>query len=372
MKHILHICSGYSQQKLYRELILELSKNGIKQTVYVPVRSVSEIGKYDITGIGNVKVIYSHILFNKHRLLYYLKIRTVLADIEKHVYLNAIDIVHAHFLFSDGGVAYKIKSKYSIPYLATIRNTDVNVFFKYMLHLRAWGRKIIKSSKELVFITPAYRSLLIKRYLPSEFSNQISDSLVIPNGLSLVWLEDSIKHNKQTFDPLKLLYVGDFSKNKNVIHLLNLIKNISQKIDVELTLAGGGGNGHQSVLKLINQEGFEFAKYIGRIEGIHAMRDLYTRHHVFIMISKLETFGLVYLEAMSQGLPVIHTEGQGIDGYFCNSSFAIPVNPNCEKSIFNAIEYIVSNYDIASREARIASMSFSWVNIADKYFNLYR
>ena len=132
MKHILHICSGYSQQKLYRELILELSKNGIKQTVYVPVRSVSEIGKYDITGIGNVKVIYSHILFNKHRLLYYLKIRTVLADIEKHVYLNAIDIVHAHFLFSDGGVAYKIKSKYSIPYLATIRNTDVNVFFKYI------------------------------------------------------------------------------------------------------------------------------------------------------------------------------------------------------------------------------------------------
>jgi len=62
MIHVLHICSDYSQQKLYKELIIELSKKGIKQTVYVPVRSISEIGKYDISGIENIKVIYSHIL----------------------------------------------------------------------------------------------------------------------------------------------------------------------------------------------------------------------------------------------------------------------------------------------------------------------
>lgn len=371
MKHVLHICSSFSQTKLYRELILELSKKGIKQTVYVPVRSVSEIGNYDITAIGNVKVIYSHILSNKHRLFYHFKIRTVLADIENYVDIEAVDIVHAHFLFSDGGVAYKIKTKYSIPYIVAIRNTDVNVFFKYMLHLRAWGRKIIKASKKLVFITPAYQSLLIKRYLTLEFSNQILDSSVIPNGLSSIWFEDSMQYTKQKIDPLKLLYVGDFSKNKNVIHLLNVIKKFSQKMNVELTLAGGGGDGHESVLNLLKLKGFEFAKYIGRVEGIPAMKQLYRRYHIFIMISKLETFGLVYLEAMSQGLPVIHTAGQGIDGYFNNNSFAFPVNPNCEKDIFSAIENIVGNYEICSLEARVAARSFLWNEIADSYLRLY-
>jgi glycosyltransferase involved in cell wall biosynthesis len=371
MIQILHICSDYSQQKLYRELILELSKKGIKQTVYVPVRSISEIGKYDIKSIENVNVIYSHILSFKQRLFYHLKIRTIFADIEKQLDLYTFDIVHAHFLFSDGGVAYKIKTKYSIPYIVAIRNTDVNVFFKYMLHLRPFGREIIEASKKIVFITPAYRSLIGERYVPEKFSKKLIDASIVPNGLSPVWLEDSMLNCVQKLVPLKLLYVGDFSRNKNIILLLNVIKNYSQKMDVELTLAGGGGHDHESVLNLLERKEFEFAEYIGRVEGVPAMKQLYRQHHIFIMISKLETFGLVYIEALSQGLPVIHTKGQGIDGYFENSSFAIPVNPNSETDIFIAIENIVTNYKIASREAIEAGRSFLWDEIAIKYINLY-
>jgi len=371
MIHVLHICSDYSQQKLYRELILELSKKGIKQTVYVPVRSVLEIGKYDITSIENVKVNFSYILSFKHRLFYHLKTSSVFADIEKQIDLNSVDIVHAHFLFSDGGVAYKIKTKYSIPYIVAIRNTDVNVFFKYMLHLRAFGREIIKASKKIVFITPAYQSLLVERYVPEKFSKKVVDVSIVPNGLSPLWLEDAIISCVQTLVPLKLLYVGDFSRNKNVIQLLKVIKNFSQRMDVELTLAGGGGNDHESVLNLLKREEFGFAKYIGRVEGIPALKQLYSQHHIFIMISKLETFGLVYLEAMSQGLPVVHTAGQGIDGYFKNSSFAIPVNPNSERDVINAIESILNNYEIASREARKASKSFLWDEIANSYLKIY-
>ncbi len=372
MTNVLHICSGFSKTKLYKELIIELSKKGIKQTVYVPVRSISEVGKFDITEIDNVKVIYSHILSFKHRLLYKLKIKTVLTDIEKKVNLTIIDIVHAHFLYTDGGVAYKIKTKYSIPYVVAIRNTDVNVFFKYMLHLRVFGRKIIKASKKIVFITPAYQSLLVERYVLEKFSKKVVDASIVPNGLSPLWLEDATISYVQALVPLKLLYVGDFSRNKNVIQLLKVIKNFSQRMDVELTLAGGGGNYHESVLNFLKRQEFGFAKYIGRVEGIPAMKQLYSQHHIFIMISKLETFGLVYLEAMSQGLPVVHTAGQGIDGYFKNSSFAIPVNPNSERDVINAIERILNNYEIASNEARKASKSFLWDEIANSYLKIYK
>lgn len=371
MIKVLHIISSFAQTKLYRELIIELSNKGIKQTVYVPVRSISEVGKYDINGIENVKVIYSHILSFKHKLLYQVKIKTVLTDIEKKVNLKNIDIVHSHCLFSDGGVANKIKIKYSIPYIVAIRNTDVNVFFKYMLHLRAFGREIITASKKIVFITPAYRSLLLERYVPEKYSKKVIDASIVPNGLTPFWFEDSTFNCVQTLVPLKLLYVGDFSRNKNVIRLINVVKKISQRMDVELTLAGGGGNNHESVLNLLKRQEFGFAKHIGRIEGISAMKQLYSQHHVFIMISKLETFGLVYLEAMSQGLPVVHTAAQGIDGYFKNTSWAIPVNPNSESDIFKAIERIKNNYDAASREARKASKSFLWDEIAKNYFQLY-
>ena len=136
MIHVLHICSDYSQQKLYMELILELSKRGIKQTVYVPVRSEMEVGNYNVSGLPNISVIYAHILKVKHRVFYHLKIKSILANLQSTIDLSTVDLVHAHFLFSDGGVAFQINREYGIPYVVAVRNTDVNVFFKYMVHLR--------------------------------------------------------------------------------------------------------------------------------------------------------------------------------------------------------------------------------------------
>ena len=371
MKHVLHICSGFSKSRLYSELVFELANCGIKQTIYIPIRSEIEKEKNNLSFLDNVRIIYSPILSFKHRIFYFLKVAKVCSDIEKHVDLNTIDFIHAHFLFSDGGVAYNLKLKFNIPYIVAIRNTDINLFFKYLYYLRSSGIQIIRSSISLIYITPAYQDLLKKKYLTKNLTKNTINSQVIPNGLSSIWFDGTSPFYVKNLDPLKLLYVGDFSTNKNVIFLLNVIKKFSHKKQVELTLAGGGGEDHGRILKLLNRKGFNFASYIGRVEGIPAMKQLYSQHHIFIMISKLETFGLVYLEAMSQGLPVIHTARQGIDGYFKNSTFAIPVNPNSESEIFIAIEKIINNYEEASRDARKASKSFLWSNIANMYLKIY-
>jgi glycosyltransferase involved in cell wall biosynthesis len=371
MMHVLHICSDYSRQKLYSELILELSKTDIQQTVYVPVRSAMEVGKYDVSGLPNISVIYAHILTKKHRILYHLKVKSILANLQSKIDLDSIDLVHAHFLFSDGGVAYQIKQKHGIPYVVAVRNTDVNIFFKYMLHLRGLGRKILNAAQQVMFVTPAYRALLAQKYIPLEKSNRILTAPVIPNGLKPEWLENPIQNDGHVLYPLKLLYVGDFTHNKNILHLLKVVKKLTEKVDVKLTLAGGGGDGHESVLRMTRQKGFQFVNYIGRVEGMEAMKELYRQHHIFIMISKFETFGLVYLEAMSQGLPVVHTAGQGIDGYFKNSNFAVPVEANGMEEIVKALEKIMGTYKNASQDAVIAAKSFSWPEIARKYSNLY-
>lgn len=60
---------------------------------------------------------------------------------------------------------------------------------------------------------------------------------------------------------------------------------------------------------------------------------------VFAMPSIFETFGLVYLEALSQNLPVVYTKGQGIDGMFDNT-VGIGVDPLSVEEIKNAIKMI--------------------------------
>jgi glycosyltransferase involved in cell wall biosynthesis len=90
------------------------------------------------------------------------------------------------------------------------------------------------------------------------------------------------------------------------------------------------------------------------------------------MPSFLETFGLVYIEAMSQGVPVIHSRGQGIDGLFSASGIAEAVDP---RDIYGMAEGIARAADrrqsVASECIRAASR-FSWTRIARCYNELYQ
>jgi L-malate glycosyltransferase len=84
-----------------------------------------------------------------------------------------------------------------------------------------------------------------------------------------------------------------------------------------------------------------------------------------------ETFGLVYIEAMSQGLPVIYSKGQGIDGYFNEGKVGFSVNPGNISDIATRIENILENYDEMNKNAITAVKEFKWSKIADKYIDIY-
>ena len=74
----------------------------------------------------------------------------------------------------------------------------------------------------------------------------------------------------------------------------------------------------------------------------------YRQNDIFILPSKKESFGLVYAEAMSQGLPVIYTKGQGFDGQYPEGEIGYHINPNDSMDIANKILLIVGNYNVIS------------------------
>lgn len=86
------------------------------------------------------------------------------------------------------------------------------------------------------------------------------------------------------------------------------------------------------------------------------------------MISHTETFGLVYMEALSQGLPVLYTKGQGIDKAF---TFQIgeSVDSKDLRNIVQGIKKIISNQYNSINS--IDFENFRWSNIALKYIKIY-
>src|SRR5690554_437621 len=147
---ILHITNDYSGSTVYKNLVGELDKLGLSQIVYNPIKEKSRIGKNKIDlNVTDSEIIYSHIL-NKtiDRIFYRKKIKKILKDIETKIDLSEIKMIHAHTWYSDGGVAYLLSKKYNIPYIVTIRNSDLNVFQKYLFHERSYGRKFLERAEK--------------------------------------------------------------------------------------------------------------------------------------------------------------------------------------------------------------------------------
>src|SRR5690606_13476548 len=102
---ILQLSSDFAYQKIYINLVKELSKLEFKQIVYVPVRWQHLIDGNRDDSLKDVEYYYSYILKRNilFRLRYFTKIKIILKDIESSINVHQIGLVHAHFMFSDGG-----------------------------------------------------------------------------------------------------------------------------------------------------------------------------------------------------------------------------------------------------------------------------
>lgn len=350
---------------------MHLDKLGVKQTVYAPVRTEAE-GRWSSPELSNIECHMRHILRLYHRILFRTKIRNVIRDIRLQIELRRIDIIHAHFLYSDGAVALHLKKQLGIPYIVALRNTDINIFMRYRPDLCFIRDEILREASKVIYLTPSYQSIMQGRLNKNDASLLSGKSVVVPNGVGSDWLIDPPQSRYESRTGLSFLYVGNFSKNKNILNLLEAVAIIAAKTPVHLTLVGGGGNGVSEVLQLLASGKYPFAEYVGRVENRDELRKIYRDHDLFVMASFWETFGIVYIEALSQGLPIVHSRGQGVDGYFVPNTIVEAVNPSDPADIAEKIQMLAARLPDIRQDCINEAKRFDWNNIADTYSSLYQ
>ena len=367
--HILHVSSDFIGTKVHENLFRNLASLGLAQMVYCPVRDSNLIGKNRFEA-PNVEIVYDNAVKPFHKYAYHVKRHAIFNSLQKKVDLSHVDLCHASTLFTDGGQAYKIYKKYHIPYVVAVRNTDINGFLNVRPETWLTGRKILLNAKRIFFISKALMDRfcghrLIFPLLP-EIENKM---LLIPNGIDDYYL-DHVNH--EIHSGHRVLYVGDFSNNKNVKRLCEAVLQLSGEEnlkDVQLTLVGGGKAQNNDIQDLIdaNSERFHF---LGPIYDKAKLCEVFNQHSIFAMPSIYETFGLVYLEALSQNLPVLYTKGQGIDGLF-DESVGIGVNPLSVQSIKDALRMLIEKKNVYSNH-NVNFEDFRWCNIAQVYESIYQ
>lgn len=372
---ILHITNDYSGSMVYKNLVSALDGFGISQCVYTPVKTELSVDKNNIDmKTQGSSIVYSKIL-NKtiDRIFYKRKIKKICKDIETKIDLSKVSFIHAHTWYSDGGVAYMLSEKYDIPYIVTIRNSDMNVFQKYLIHERAFGRQILEKAKSIILISASYKDRVLSESSLRKIYAQLETKLrVVTNGVDPYWIENVVAKQMRPKNNFKFLYVGKFSSGKNVLKLLNAVKNLNKNTQRGiLELVGGGGADELKVLREVENYPDVF-KYHGKVDDKERLKEIYQSCDIFAMPSRNETFGLVYVEAMLQGLPILYTANEGIDGFY-QEKIGEKVSKKADVlEIQNALLTMIENY--ASYEIPTAKLleNHNWKSIALTYQKLYQ
>lgn len=289
--------------------------------------------------------------------------KVLLRTIDIHNY----DIIHSYSLFTNGSIARKLAQKGKIPFVVTVRNVDVNIVFKKMFFLRKYGRKLLLDADKVIFLSEGVKELVKERYC-----RELEDKkcTVIPNGVDDFWLKNKANEPKRRNENnLTILYAGDINRNKNLLRVAKALQKI--KYDggirhIEYEVVGDVCDD----LTYNELQKYDFVSIVGRLPK-EELIEHYRKADIYIMISFKESFGLTYVEAMSQGLPIIYTKGQGFDGQFEEGKVGYHVDPNSEEDLINKVYQILARYQDISKECIEKSELFSWEIQTKKTYCMY-
>ena len=367
--NVLHICNDYLGSKVHENLYLNLASFNIRQTIFYPFRKSKSKQLQDFEKKFDHNLLVSKPLKGYHRVLFRSKIRFLFFNLSKESNLKNFDMLHATTLFSDGAVALMVKKKFKIPFIVAVRSTDIDTFLRFRPDLILIGLEVLKEASAIIFISTALKERFLNH--PLIFKQKLlllSKCLVINNGIDSFWLNNRLNQKKQNAN--KILYVGSLIKRKNILELTRAVLELNEEgVNCNLSIIGGGGY-YQKKVKMLSEKYYPKINYLGVIKNQNELRNEYNLHGIFALPSKSETFGLVYLEALSQGKPVLCSKNEGIDGLF---DFKVGefVHPNSILSIKKGLKKIMDNYSTYQID-KIDFTDFNWQNISKTYFTLYQ
>ncbi len=243
------------------------------------------------------------------KLMKYGEAMKLLPTLEKEKY----DIIHVHTPFIAHYLGLKLARKLNIPCIETY-----HTFFEdYLHHYLPWmpqylargiARMISKRQCNAVnaIVAPSNPMLDVLRGYGVKISAE-----VIPTGLqehSFAEADGVAFRAKYgiALDRPMLLYVGRVAFEKNIDFLLGMAKILSEERPDVLLVVTGEGPAEASLHKLARtlnlEKNIQFIGYLDRNTELNAC---YQAADVFVFASKSETQGLVLLEAMAQGTPVV-------------------------------------------------------------------
>lgn len=226
-------------------------------------------------------------------------------------------VVHAHYVFPSGLLALFYKKMWRTRMVVTSHGGDLDKMAMKNDLIFAWTKKVLGESDEVIAVGEELKARLITEFhVPKEkitlLNMGVDRSVFKPLNKSIARKKLQLKKHAKI-----LLFTGNIIEQKGVMDLVTAIHLIIHLIDDEkifLYLVGPQKDTHflKTLKSKIQKYGLQNQVFLPGIKTQAEIRVWMCAADVFVLPSHMEGFGLVALEAMACGLPVVGTNVGGL------------------------------------------------------------
>lgn len=293
--------------------------------------------------------------------IYYPKLKKIYSILDSNG--KKPDLIHAHSVLWGGWAAAQIAKKYQIPFIITEHST---AFLRGLIkeHQIPYIKETLDQAKKVIVVGPGLKSEL-KKYTTEEKLE------IIPNIVDTSKFKPSQTSQKE--DKFRFFSLAFLAHKKGFDVLLRAFAQAFKANEKVVLTIGGNGAERSALEQLVRDLGIEkqvtFLGALSREQAVTEMQNC----HAFVLASRFETFGIVYIEALACGKPIIATRCGGPE-MIVNEQNGLLVDVDDVEALSDGMKNMLKTYSAYSSDIIVQDCQnrFSKEPVIKKITNAYK
>lgn len=294
-----------------------------------------------------------------------------LSKLKKAIEDYSPDIIHAHHAFTPMPLlALYMAEKMKMPKILTNHSIAGNSKDSLLTLMSCKGliflRYFISKADKIISVSKS-----AAKFMENLLGNKV-ENIIIPNGVDV----NRFKPSRREEDKATILFVGRLVHRKGVQVLIKAFSKVVKKIpEAKLIIVG---EGYMKPLLQIQVKKLRLngkVKLLGKVADSELPKIYQEATLVVIPSLYRESFGMVALEAMASGKPVIATKVGGLPEIIRDGRNGFLIPPGDHKELAEKIILLLSNKEMSLKMGitgrKIAVEKYSWNKITSKIINVY-
>lgn len=333
----LNVVAGFISTSLNGSIFKEVKRNIFNfKWQSITKLSTKSLNIYGLNIVESTGIYRSPSFLNLYN---YEKVRAGIKSFRKYVESYGMpDIIHAHSRFLDSVLlAKKINDLFGIPYVITEHSTKHQ---RKIVHRKEYVqyRYAVNASKKWIVVSESLGEIIESNL--SNMNLTLNKSfMVVPNVVDPNF--KFIQHvQEKEFIFLNIASLDQKKNHELLLRSFDLLNNHFKNISLRI---GGEGVLENDLKSLVRKLSLTNVIFLGKLSREEVQKEI-SKSNVFVLSSNEETFGVVLIESLAIGRPVIATKCGGPE-YIINSKNGLIIDKNNEIQLFNAMKEVLENYN---------------------------